>query len=810
MEKGKKKINGFAKKLRAKQQTKNRNLSDLCRRAKEEHTRTAQSVDEEEVTNETFAERMGDLNEEEQAGYRLSQIITEIDRLERHERSVSNDYYTEQQKIQLSEKIQKLHGDANRLDGLLKHLEEFNRALQEPTQADQQRWMDAGEHTEFTDADADADVGGKGGGDEVDLENMDWCMPGKSVIYNDTGATAKIVQVEAPMSDDSVTYVIIKFDIAETELSTDSSKIRTRIQALPPSTPLPGLPPTMEDPVPNGDRRMSGEELVNEELLVQALLALEFSLEWIEHYQRKHGNNAFFGAGVFQYMKELKTHCGGNLSNLKFFNKTFRKENVDNWNKNPKRYERNLPDATGKYDADPKTNAGQILILCGIFERKYGMNDAIKSGALVSGLDGANSRAGGNYTADGATLMTIKHVEKRMLEIGTYHDDQKIRRRAMVFVAMLGRLARRLGFFHVGMQMTEGLARVVEKNGMKSFLHVTKRGDTFGAQNVSKSYQKHAWFFKRIYLSRMISHFVTLMEQGKFPSPASLFPDRVMDVDIFQKHVIGPLVNNEEHQSAMFHFWGTQTYQLFGGVLALRACIRDGDAEKLDCFVLFFFPMVLNLGKTNYQKLFADHIILMTYDNIIRRRKYFETMCVNVESPHGRHKIAKDEVLEVSMDILKPVLRVNGESLVDVLSKHIFLAKTIQRLVETSAGGRTSAVRHHVDAKQLDDMTAMVGLFMRSGVCDPAIQTIEWSFENQTLHLVAHHQSDIGEARQKEGWTLEMNGTEAAASVGLISAGTHRIIRAQVTPVENDNKTTVSFQVERVAVDVALQEEEGE
>ena len=320
---------------------------------------------------------------------------------------------------------------------------------------------------------------------------------------------------------------------------------------------------------------------------------------------------------------------------------------------------------------------------------------------------------------------------------------------------------------------------------MNSFLHVLKRGDTFGKESVSKSYQKHRWMFDRIYLSRMIGHFVSLMEKNTFPAPEKLFCKGILDIVVFKTEILDTMLGEEEKQSEMFHFWGPQIWKIFGGVKALRECISEGESEKLDFFVVYFLKLMAQLNKPNYKKLFIDHIIMMTYDNPTRRRRYLETMFANIESVD--HKVARDEVLEMCMAILKPMLRTNGENVMNQVAKNVFLAKTIQRLFESGGGGVRDRVRNKVTAKRMDDMTSMVGLFLRSGVCNTSIKLNKWDMENATLHNVSHHQSDIGKARGFEGKTIDKIGINNS---DLLNEGTYCVRRAQVRPATEEELLT--------------------
>ena len=228
----------------------------------------------------------------------------------------------------------------------------------------------------------------------------------------------------------------------------------------------------------------------------------------------------------------------------------------------------------------------------------------------------------------------------------------------------------------------------------------------------------------------------------------------------------------------MFHFWGPQVYEIFGGVLELRASIKDGDAEMLDMLVYYFLPIMVQLGKTNYKNLFADHIVLSEWDNPTRRRLYMEQMCMNVETVDG-HKVARDEILEMLMGCLKPIMKKHGEYLTTEAAKHAFLAKTVRRMMESSGGGRNKPVRHHVTAKRFNDMTLMLGQFLRSGVADYTSKEEEWSMENHTMHNVAHQQDTVGEARGFENsiMTVQEAILDSEAEVGT----THRVIRGQAT-----------------------------
>ena len=505
-------------------------------------------------------------------------------------------------------------------------------------------------------------------------------------------------------------------------------------------------------------RTFKGAEVLNERLVYQATKALEYTLGWLEDVYENAKDIKFLDPKIKIFWEKFKEHKKQHGIQ---FAKNPRPASVAKWNDDPlsKQDERDLPIATGKVAADPKQIEGMMQVMINVLDRKCNTTEKVQAGVLVGGLDRHNRTIGGNFGGDGATVMTWNNVLKRLKRIGTFHDSQSVRRLSFGMLADANRFAVRAGGFHQGMGGYEAGYRIFAKK-IAPFLHVNKRGDRFETNAVSRSYQKHKWYFHRIYLSRMSAHFLWLMENELFPSLEALFPNGTLDVNIFKSKVLDTMLGQEDEQSDMFHYWGTQLFTIGGLLMEYLECIKDRDAETNDILTYIFLLLDLQLGKTNYQHIHAAHIMLSKLDNKARMHCERKKRYKKIESTGGGHAVATDHILENAVGELKPILNNNGLATATTMAKSIFLTTIIGRLMKDAGNSGTSKpVRHSKQAKCYDQMTEMIGLLMRSDIIDCSTKTNERELENETLHRIAHHQGVVGKAREYEGKKVQF--TEA-------------------------------------------------
>ena len=168
-------------------------------------------------------------------------------------------------------------------------------------------------------------------------------------------------------------------------------------------------------------------------------------------------------------------------------------------------------------------------------------------------------------------------------------------RRAAQLYAAARSLTKRQGDFHFGLNDTESVMRLLECAGLESITKTLGRSDHLTVKNVSKHYQLTVDMLSRLFDARVIATLVVLHEAGQLPAAEVLFPNKRLDVPLFEKLMLGAL---DDGTTDMHHFWGRQLLDAIGRTREVRACVAAKDSEGVEMGVRLALPIHALQGKS--------------------------------------------------------------------------------------------------------------------------------------------------------------------------------------------------------------------
>lgn len=551
-----------------------------------------------------------------------------------------------------------------------------------------------------------------------------------------------------------------------------------------------GLPVHRQVRLDNGERRMTGEELVQERMLLQASNDLMALIDtWTDPEAREILDVT--APSVQQWFDALTAHAGGDLTNLKGASEP-RTPSRKKWQYDPWSGERNAPIGAGGIPVDPKTTVGMQGIQYTLMKTKHRIDDFANSGRLPRGLDPDDRPAAGNVVADGLGLSTWFSAQKHWVERGAFGESARQRRLAWIVAAMSKREAGRMGEFHLVMNTEHAIEKCLAGSNMKSLLRAVDRQDHIDPANVSKSLQRNMFFTGQVHSARIGAGYLAAIEDGTMPAPAVLFPQHVLDVTQL-KTVVDAMLGGAENSAAedqvgkMQHFWGRQMHQLFAARKEIQDSIRHGDGEAVDMLIHYLLPMMRKTNKSGYVIAFMRHIIQRTFDAPMRRWRWNQRRYANYETV-GSRKNAMDAMIEFLMGELKPICRQHGLAVMMEFARNAYFATELRRMMTKRQSSERGARPRYV-ARRYKAQAQLMRLFMRFGVATIANLNASWKLEARTLHRIAHEEGAHGGAISFEGFETTMSVTQLAAfGVHGKPAGDYRVFRAEAGP---DNKITL-------------------
>ena len=552
---------------------------------------------------------------------------------------------------------------------------------------------------------------------------------------------------------------------------------------------VPPLPKRIEKEIDNErERRMLLSELLQERLLYQHSETLKMMVDaYIAHpllFEK-------FGSNVMIWMDDLLERAGNDASNIIFL-KNPRPDSVREYMTEEEVRSHANVDVSGVDEHDPKTKTGMLAFLRHLSARKFGTETRAGNG----GLPPASQERidGGNHVGDELTKRIILLVLKNLRRKGQHHSDIRVRKLCYLLQSQLNRIHFRMGDLHFAMAGYDAAERTYQNGGQASLCHVMGRRDTIRATHLSKAFQTHQKVLDEMLGGRTCAFLVEMMENGKLPMPTFLFPicdltqKQILNAKIFSSVFTGSVYDVDIEASVntmsdMHHYWGCQFSMVVGGAKEIMESTRWKDSECMDMLAKLFFPLMIQLDKSNYSKLLESEIEQMLIDSPFRRDDWIKHRFVNRRSDLG-HAVGRDCTLENAMLELKPIQRNLSEETMIKFSRHLFLLTSIRRMFDMSGtlGGRERGVRAHRQAPRLKMLLKVATFFLNTGVCSEhnSSRRHEWKVGNETFHRTAHKLDKIGEAMSFEGKIIDLT-SQQALELGVV-VGKYKCVRAQCLP----------------------------
>ena len=559
---------------------------------------------------------------------------------------------------------------------------------------------------------------------------------------------------------------------------------------------VPALPKRVEKDIDDeNERRMRLSELLSERLLFQHSETLKMLIDAFITHPSLFGK---FGSNVSTWMNDLLGRARNDTSNIVFLKRP-RQNSVLGYMTEEESQSRAYVDVSGLDPHDPKTKVGMLAFLRHLSARKFGTETTAGSGALPPA---SQERVdAGNHVGDELTKRIILLVLKNLRRRGQHNREVRVRKLCYLLQSQLSRIFYRQGDLHFAMAAYDAAERTYQNGGQASICHVMGRGDTIRANNLSKAFQTHQKVLDEMMGGRTCAFFIEMIENGRMPMPCVLFPNDpsnknkpTLQADIYSTVFTGSVYDvdcsygscPEGTMSDMHHYWGCQFGMAIGGAKEIMECTRWKDSEGMDMLVKLFYPIMIQLEKSNYYKLLENEIEQMIFDSPFRRRHWIKERFVTGESAVG-HAVALDCVLENAVGELKPIQRNLSEPTMHKFSRHLFLLTTIRRMFDKSRtlGGRDRGVRAHRQAPRLQMLLKVATFFLNTGVCseNSSSRKAEWKVGNKVFHRTAHKLEKIGEAMMVEGKVVRLT-PQQLTGLGYTSSesGEYKCVRAQCLP----------------------------
>ena len=151
----------------------------------------------------------------------------------------------------------------------------------------------------------------------------------------------------------------------------------------------------------------------------------------------------------------------------------------------------------------------------------------------------------------------------------------------------------------------------------------------------------------------------------------------------------------------------------------------------------------------------------------------------------GPHAVATDELQEDSMSEIKPVIEVSGWNAMECVAENYrFMSSVKNSYRDTIDRTRLRSVRAHKVSRKVKSTTAIMQLFLRSGVSSYEREVLEadrTGLENVSLHETAHEIGVIGKAMSYESKHVMLTEEQLRASGNSTCVpGEYRVFRAEL------------------------------